>query len=405
DITPAQSQLEVGPFNVSLGRPSPLQVHALISSEAYKGSLRGDAGIRRLLQSAQMLGFPSPQVNADGGSTVDLTFAGSWADAHPKVLGTAQLHAVQAAVRGVNGPISVARANLVLSDNEVKVLNLNASAAGALWHGNMRIPRPCGAANDCRLQFDLHSPELSAVALNNNFNPASQKRSWYKFLSLGTEKPFFLLRTHASGKITVDKLLLGDAECSHFAAGLRLDAGRVTLSGLSGELLAGTISGDWEANFNSKPPEYKASGSLASVSLADVSELLHDGWIDGTGNLKYELMASGWSLRDLLDSAEVNTEFSVADSTFPHIVLTSTSGPLQAHVFSGTARLHRGEISFDGAKLNTAETVYTVSGTAALNGALNLRLSGDGVAGFLLSGTVLETRVSANPTTAASLKP
>jgi hypothetical protein len=398
-------QIEVGPFDMLSGRSNSVQVHAWLSKDGYQASVRGDAGIRRLLQSARMMGIAAPSVNAEGSSTVDLTVAGAWNGDPPTISGTAQLHSVQAAIRGVNEPVHIATANLVISDDEVKVLHVSGSAADATWRGSMRISRPCATPKDCRFQFNLRTPQLSAAGLNKYLNPALQKRSWYKFLSITGGKPSYLLQARAGGKITVDKLVLGNTSASHFTTELRLEDGRITLSGLNAELFGGTVSGDWQADFTSKPPAYRGSGDLEKVSLADVSELMHDGWIQGTGDIKYQLIASGSNLRDVLDSASLNGDFSISDATFPHIVLTSRSGPLQAETFSGSVQLHEGEFSFDSAKLETENGVYNVSGTASSAGALNLKLIGEASSGFTLSGTVLETRVSANSTTAASLKP
>jgi hypothetical protein len=400
-----QPRLEIGPFNLALGRVKPLQVHASLSMSGYEASFRGDAGIKRLLQSARILGIPAPPVNADGGATLDLGIAETWSGDRPKLLGTAQLHSVQAQVRGINGPISIANASLILNNDEVRVLNLSASAAETTWHGSMRIPRPCATPTDCQFQFNLHAAELSASALNRYFNPALQKKSWYKFLSFNQDQPRYLLRAVASGKIGIDRLHLGNTTCSNFTSDLRLNEGRVTLSGVSGEVLEGAISGNWEANFNAKPPEYNGTGNLDGISLGEVSELMHDGWIDGTGHAQYEFTAAGGKLRDLLDSADLSAQFSVWDGIFPHVVLTNQSGPLRAHSFSGGIRMHEGELLFHDAKLDTAHGVYNLSGTASLAGELNLKMANEGAPGFLVSGTIIETRVSANPTTAASLKP
>jgi hypothetical protein len=352
-----------------------------------------------------MVGIPTPPVNAEGGATVDLGIAGTWSGDHPTLSGTAQLHSVQAQVRGINGPISIVNANLIVGSDEVRVLNLSASAADTTWHGSLRIPRPCATPLDCQFQFDLHTAELSAGALNKYFNPAVQKKSWYKFLSFSQDQPRYLLRAVASGTIGIDELQLGNTNCSHFTGDLRLDQGRVSLSGMSGEILEGAISGDWEANFNAKPPEYKGRGNLDGISLGEVSEFKHDGWIDGTGEAQYEFTAAGGNLRSLLESADLSADFSVSDGIFSHVVLTSQWGPLRAHSFSGSVRLHEGELLFHDAKLDTAHGVYTVSGTASMTGDLNLKMAVEGTPGFLISGTVIETRVSANPTTAASLKP
>jgi AsmA-like C-terminal region/AsmA family len=398
-------QLEIGPFNVPLGRIAPIQVHALLSRSGYQASVHGDAAVKRLFESARVVGMAVPAVNAEGASSIDLKIAGSWSGDRPSILGTAQLHSVYAQVRGVNGPVSIARASLTLGDQSVTVLNLNASAANAVWHGWLRIPRACAAPPDCQFQFNLHTQELSASGLNHYFNPALEKKSWYKFLSIGDDHPRYLLQARAQGKISIDKLLLGNATCTNFSSILSLDQGRVTLSGLNGEVLGGTISGVWEANFNPKPPKYTGSGNFENVSLEEVADLMHDRWVAGTGTVKYDFSTAGWNLRDLVSSANLDADFSITDSSFPHVVLTSTSGPLRAETFVGSLRLDEGEVSIEDAKLETANSVYTVSGTASLSGELNLRIGTEGSPGFIISGTVLETRVSANPTTAASLKP
>lgn len=398
-------QIEIGPFNVALGRTTPIQVHAFFSRSGYNATVRGDAAVKRLLQSARAIGIGVPSVNAEGASMIDLKIAGSWNGERPIVLGTAQLHSVYAQVRGVNGPVSIAKATVVLGDDSVRVQNLSASAANAVWHGSLRIPRPCLAPRDCQVQFNLHADELSASGLNSYFNPALQKKSWYKFLSIDDDQPRYLLQARAQGKVSVDRLMLGNTLCMRFSSDLILDEGRVTLSGSKGEVLGGNISGNWEANFAAKPPTYTGSGNLENVSLEEVSDLMHDGWIAGTGTAKYDFQAAGWTLRDVLDSAELNADFSLIDSSFAHVVLTRTSGPLQAGNFSGTLRLRQSEFSFEDSKLETANSVYTVSGTASLSGELNLRLAAEGTPGFMLSGTVSQTRVSTNPTTAASLTP
>jgi hypothetical protein len=380
-------------------------VYASISMSGYDASFRGDAGVRRLLQSAGLIGISAPPVNADGGVTVDLGIAGTWNADRPKVLGTAQLHSVQAQVRGVNAPLRIANASIILNQDELRVLNLNAAVADTTWHGSLRIQRPCAAPPDCHFQFSLHTAELSAGALNAYFNPALQNRSWYRFLSFNGNQPRYLLRAVADGKIAVDKLQLGNTTCSHFTADLRLDQGRISFSDLSGEILEGTVSGDWEANFNVNPPRYRGSGALDGISLGEVSALMRDGWIDGTGEAQYEFTAAGGNLRDLVNSADLGADFSVSDGIFPHVVLTSQSGPLRASRFSGSVRMHEGELLFHDAKLDTAHGVYTLSGTASLTGDLNLKVATEGTSGFLVSGTVVETRVSTNPTTAASLKP
>ena len=110
-------------------------------------------------------------------------------------------------------------------------------------------------------------------------------------------------------------------------------------------------------------------------------------------------------MQDLLDSAELKARFTVDGGAFPHIVFTSRSGPLRAAEFSGELRLHEGAFLFNDANLESTAGVYRVSGTASLAGALDLKICGETMAGYNLTGTLVKTRVTSIPTAEAELKP
>jgi AsmA family/AsmA-like C-terminal region len=405
--TPLEKQAHavIGPVNLAMGRPAALQVRAVVAVQGYQASVKGEAALTQLLRLAQLLRIPAPVVAGDGGSTVDLAIQGGWNAERPSVRGTAQLHSVRAQIHGLNGPLEVANANLTISQDAVRVTNLNAEAAGASWRGSLQIPRPCSSPGACAFEFDVRSSELNAATLNALVNPAMAKKSWYKILSLGQNPKAYLLQAHANGRVAIDKLAFGKTVCSHFSADLKLDGGEVTLSNLQGDVLDGHASGEWKANFSRKPPEYRGTGSLEGVELAQVAELMHDGWIEGTGTAKYDFSASGWGLQDLLDSAELKATFAVNEGAFPHIVFTSRSGPLHAAEFSGDLRLHEGKFLFDDANLESTAGVYRVSGTASLTGALDLKISSESAAGYNVTGTLVKTRVTSIPTAEAELKP
>ncbi|HEY4660391.1 MAG TPA: AsmA family protein [Terriglobales bacterium] len=185
-------KLQIGPINVGLGRPAPVQAHLSISRSGYTASIRGEAGLKRLLQAAQMLRLPAPQVSAEGITTLDLNLAGAWDLATPTLTGTAQLRSVHVQVRGMNSPFQVRRADLVIDTDTVRVKNLDALAAESTWRGSLEIPRPCATPETCRIQFHLRSAQASAVALNHLFNPLAAKRPWYKLLAIGNSANYFL---------------------------------------------------------------------------------------------------------------------------------------------------------------------------------------------------------------------
>jgi AsmA family/AsmA-like C-terminal region len=404
---PADQTIEVGPLSVALGRPSPLQARASLSFAGYRAFVHGDAGVKRLLQTAPMLGIPAPAVSADGGANMDLHISGTWAEAAPMVTGSAQLRNVHALVRGLNAPLDVRNANLLLADDAVRVQNLNVAAGDTQWRGSMIIPRPCPTPHDCTLQFNLHTGEVNAASLNRLLNPSARKQSWYKFLSFGDKPRSYLLQARATGKLSIEKLTLADSTSSQFTADVIVDQGKLTVASVRSTILGGNLTGEWKADFTARPPVYGGRGRIEHVSLDQISALMHDTWVEGAGSAQYEFRTDGWNLQDLLDNADLTANFDLQDARFPHVVLTAKGGPLRVKAFSGNVTLKDGKFSFQDAKLTSADAIYTVSGTASLTGALKLKMASEGTPGYDLSGTLTRTRVSPFAATSAraSLRP
>ena len=405
-LPPQELRAEFGPVNLASGKAGPLTAQATLTRSGYSGSLRGGAAINRILATARAVSLPTLAFSGDGTADVSLRFSGEWfSHERPEIIGSAHLHAVRAQVRGVNTPIKIAAADLAIDQGAITVQNVSAETADSTWHGSLRVLRPCASADNCELQFKLHTDKLAASSLNSLLNPSQRPKAWYRILSLGRDQPSYLVRTKASGKIVVDKLILGNATCDHFTSDLSLDAGKITLSGFKTECLDGKASGTWKADFAAKPPQYSGEGSFDGFSLSTLANLMHDGWVEGSGDANYQFKAAGSNWQDLLDSADLTAQFDVSGGMFPHIVLTRESGPLRAENFSGALHLRDRTISFRDAKLTTASEVYTVSGTASFGGSLNLRAVTEAAGGYVISGTFAKTRVSAIPNAEASLKP
>jgi hypothetical protein len=404
---PNLPKLEIGPITALMGRPTPVQAELSLSRSGYTATIHGEAALKRLLQTAQMLGLPAPQVVAEGTSTVDLNLTGAWDLAPPALSGTAQLRFVHAQVRGLNSPLQIRRADLVIDADAVRIKDLEALAGETSWRGSLLIPRPCAVPKSCRFQFHLHSPQVSAAALNRLFNPLAAKRPWYRILGLDSASNSFFLKTSATGSIAIDKLILGNALCSRFSSDVDLEKAKVSLTNVRGNLLGGETVASWKADFSVRPPAYSGTGSFDGVSLSLIAGLMHSEWIDGSGSANYRFKTAGWNIYDLLNAANLNANFTMKDGVFPHVVLTDGAEPLRASVFSGQLALQQGNFSLEDTELITADGVFNLSGTASLAGDLDLKMTSENSTGYNLSGTLDQTRVSpiTNPPTQAALKP
>jgi hypothetical protein len=405
----ALPHLEIGPVNLPLGRPTPAVVRASLSRSDYGCEVVGDAQIRKLLQVARAIGLSALQPTADGVAKVDLQIAGSWsAFAPPLALGSAQLQAVHAEMRGLNEPVEIASASVLLAPDKITASRVTASLATSTWRGSFELPRQCGLSGPCPVRFDLHADAISTDALSELFDPHPRNRPWYRFLSTAPEsRNPYLLNLAAEGRLTADRVTLHKLVASRVSANVELRDGVLRLTDVQGDVLGGKHVGIWKADFRAKPPAYSGSGTLERIALGQLAQSMHDEWITGIGTATYQAAADGLTAGELMSSASAAVKFEASGGMLPHIVLLGGAAPLRIRSFIGRLLLRDAKFEIQEGKLDTADGVYQVSGTASLGRVLNLNLMRAGARSFSITGPLTEPRVSeANtPETRAALKP
>jgi hypothetical protein len=416
--------LEFGPFPLGIGRGLQPTAQGWLGRSGYRVSLTGEAEVARALRVARLFGLSALSTAAEGVAQVDLQIAGSWTEwatgapstfAEPQVTGTAKLHNVRVEVRGADGPIEIASANLQLLPDVVRVAKLNANAAHALWTGSLELPRGCGTPGACAVRFNLGANEVGLSEVSQWVSPGPKERPWYKVLSPGTQAgPSFLASLRASGKVYANRLLVRNLVATHVSASLNLDSRKLRISELRGDLLGGKQRSDWQVDFSVKPPVYSGSGTVTEISLGHLAAT-KDEWIAGTANGSYQLTASGSTADEFWQSAKGTVQFDMRDGILPYISIGEDAGPLKVGRFEGSARLRDAKLELEEGQLDSQEGLFGVSGTASLGRELHLKLTrssamnaaGPTPPGYTITGTITEPRVVpwSNLETRAQLKP
>ncbi len=416
--------LEFGPFPLAIGRGLQPTAQGWVSRSGYRVSLTGEAEVARALRVARLFGLPALSTAAEGVAQVDLQIAGSWTEwatgapsnfAEPQVMGTAKLHNVRVEVRGVDGPIEIASANLQLWPDVVRVAKLNANAAHALWTGSLELPRGCGTPVACAVRFNLSSNEVGLSQISQWAGPGPKKQPWYKVLSPGTPAgPSFLASLRASGKVYANRLLVHGLVATHVSASLNLDSRKLRISELRGDFLGGKQRSDWQVDFSMKPPVYSGSGTVTEISLGHLPAP-KDEWITGTADGSYQVTASGSTADEFWQSAKGAVHFDMRDGTLPRISLGQDGSPLEVGRFEGSARLRDANLEMEEGQMESPEGLFRVSGTASLGRELDLKLArspainaaSSAPPGYTITGTVTEPRVVplSSLETRAQLKP
>jgi hypothetical protein len=416
--------LEFGPFPVALGRGAPATARGWAGRSGYTIWLSGDAEIARTLRAARVFGLPVVTTTSDGIAQLDLQVAGSWVAwssagpvvfPQPEVTGTAKLHNVHADLRGVDSPVEVSSADVLLLPDEVRVAKLNANAAHAIWKGSLNWPRGCGAAGACLVHFNLSTSEARLTPISQWVSPGQKKRLWYQVLTSAPKSgPPFLASLRAYGRVSAGRLLIRDFSATHVSANVNLEGGKMRVSNLRGDFLGAKHRGEWQMDFSVKPPAYTGSGTFTGISLARLAEAMNDDWIMGTADGSYQVKASGLSSAEFWQSAQGTLQFVMRDGMLPHISLLDDGGPLRVGRFEGRARLHDGTLEMDENRLNCADGAFEVSGTASLTRELDLKLAHAHelrsaratTRGYAITGTIADPRVElvAPAETQAALK-
>ncbi len=404
----AETRLEIGPFNLALGRVAPATVRGWLSRSGYGFAIQGDTQLQRLLQVARTVGIPTQQPNAEGLANVDLQIAGMWSGfTAPRAVGRAQLHSIHAIVRGLNAPLDIASANLSLTPDQINVQNLTASIADTSWRGSLTLPRQCVLPEYCPVRFDLHADEIATDQLNQVVNPYVRKQPWYHFLSSPPAGTPYLLTINAVGKLTANRVVVRKLTGTRVSAKLELMKGKLRVSDLRAEVLGGKHIGEWEADFTAKPPEYSGKGTFENIALDQLSEIMNDDWITGSATATYRMKTSGLDAGELFASSASTWKVEARDGLLRHVALSESSGPLPIHRLSLRLAMRDGKVEIEDGKLDSLSNIYRVSGSASLGRVLNVKLMREGAQGFSITGTLTEPHVSSivSSETQAALKP
>ena len=401
--------LVVGPLHVALGKPTPLTVEGRVWQGGYDFGIQGEGQLKKLLTAARLVGIPALRLNADGSTKVNLQLAGRWPGVEPpRVVGIAQLHAIQAQVVGFNAPLEISSANLHLKQDQVALEKLVVSAAGTSWRGSITTARPCAAPSTCEVHFNLHADEVAIARLNQLLNPQTKPEPWYRTLSSSFMSGNSLLfKANASGKLKADRFVAGKLEARNLTTDMQLNDGKLRLNNLKADFLGGQHTGEWRADFTVKPPEYSGNGTFQQIDLAQLASVMSNDWITGTATATYRASASGIVPSELFSSATATVQIDAVSGELPHVVLASAAPPLQMRHLAAHLLLHEGRLDVRTGQLETANDMFHLSGTASLTQVLSLQLLRDDSSGFSITGTLTNPHVSRVTTseTRAALKP
>lgn len=400
---PAGSHLEIGPVALSSGHGA--IARGWINRSGYSVVLVGESEITKMLRLGRAMGISTTSATAEGSAQLNLQIAGAWAAPSavrgdgfpaPQLTGTAKLKNVRITAANLSDPVEISLAEMQLGEDAVHVSKLSAIAAGASWKGSLEMPRGCGTPDQCPVKFVLNVDEIALSRVNEWATGAGKKRAWYQVLQpSGKAGSSLLARLHASGHVTANRFVIHGVTANTVSADVDLDAGKLRVSNLDGDLFGGKHRGKWLADFTASPWICKGSGTLSGISLDKIATQMGDDWIAGTASGSYNI--TGPCTPKFWQSADGVLQPDVRNGALPHVLLDQDS-ELQIMRLTGEVRLADGKLVLQSATLDSPSGNYAISGTASLQRDLDLKMTRTQAEAarsrYEITGTIAKPRVS-----------
>ena len=395
DSEPGEAHLRIGPASLQVNTSSAVGAGGWISASGYRFFLRGDLELKNLFRLETALGLPAVRPAAEGDARLDAYISGNWQGlGAPNALGTAQLRNVRAETHGLNTPIEIASARVVLSPDTFSMQNIVAQTGDTHWNGSVSAARHCSPA--CVFQFDLTADHLSSDGLARWFEQQTSKRPWYRILNSGDPQgASALLALQAHGSLHVGRLELKKMMVTQVAAQLNVERGKVGINDLSATVLQGTHHGTWTIDASVSPPRYRGSGTFQNVALTQIGALMSDAWIAGSGDGSFDLDSTGGNFEELAGNSEGKLVFVMRNGSLTHVQFPGMRGALAVYRFAGALQAKKGMWELSEGRLEARDGLYQVSGKADTKSRLDFVLTRSDEQSWRLTGTLAKPHVVA----------
>lgn len=395
-------RLEVGPFPVPLGLPTPASASGWFSRTGYSFSLQGDGDLAHILNLARTAGVGAPRFQLKGTARLNAELHGEWKGfVQSNATGTMEVRNLTAEVPGIAAPVKIASADVMLQENTVTLRKMNAGLGTLKATGTASFPRHCENNQPCVSQVDIQSDDIDLDEVNRLLNPHLKKRPWYKLFGVSGERSV-LAGWNANGNLAIKHLLAKSLSADKVSLRFDLDHGKLVMTDVRAQTFGGSHTGAWTADFTGDQPQYSGAGNVSRVSVADVAASSRDPWGTGTLDGSYEIKFSGWLAPDLFATSKGNCRFQWHNGMLRHLTLDGRTSPVRFPLWDGECEWSRDGFRVSGSKMRTVSGIYEISGTVQPTRDLQLQfVRADGTA-YQVTGTLEKPHVAAAPVARAA---
>lgn len=355
-----QSAALTATFTVPAGGVTPLTMTSRLALSGYQLTVRGQASIARARELAHVAGMADAVVLdslAGDAASVDLSTEGPWlpgqkitlpvrtASAVPvttgggdRIDGTVTLRNAKWKADYLNNPVAIAQATLHLGSSETRWDPVVFSYGPVKGTASLVLPKDCESPQSCQPSFQVQFGTLDSSALEAAILGAHKRGTLLATLlahlrPTSTSAPAW---PQMEGTVKADSFVLGPVTLHEAMATVRILQTGAEITQLDANLLGGRVHGSGALRTpatTQDKPEYTFKGQLQKLSPSVVGQFLGLHWSGGTLDANGKIDLSGYSKKDLADSAKGALHFEWQHGT--------AAFGASAQAFSALARFDR----------------------------------------------------------------
>jgi len=312
-------------FTIPAGGPGPLSVRVRLALAGFQLGLRGPVSIARLREFAHFTGAavePALRQLAGEPANVDLVLSGPWMAPVEVTLGAPGPPLARSVY--ANGIVSFRDANWKSSflTNAVLIHQaaLHVDNGAYRWDpvdfsygpvegsATLSLPAPCAPPAECGPRFTAHFAVLDTAEIQVALLGARRKGTLLSSLLARFNPSASPTWPAAEGLLQADSVNLGPFVLTGVSANLKVAGTGAELTSFDASMLGGNVNGTATLQVGDKP-QYTIAAAFTGLKPAMVGSLLAMKWSGNTFSGSGKLQMSGFTARDLAESAAGTFQF------------------------------------------------------------------------------------------------
>lgn len=386
-LEPGQPVAIAASAAIPAGQPTPLALTARFTLHGFQLGIQGDAAIPRLREFATATGSSMAAALAQisgGRVAVDLNAEGPWVPpAGPplsvqpssdpgtvQTSGTASLRDVSWTPSFLPSPVQISSATLHLSPSQFRFDPVAFTYSHVTGTASLDLTPACETSSACPPRFTVHFSQLNTKDLQAALLGSESKGTVFSnLLARFSSSPGW---PDVEGTATAELLVLGPFQINDLSADLHIHPDGAEVASFEAGILGGAVHGTASLQAGDKPV-YKLDGSFTALSPSDVSRLVGDHWSGGALSGSGSLQLTGYSEKELLDSAAGGFKFDWEHGTVP----AAGVPPSFSHfdLWTGDATVSNGKVAISHSQLRRGKRSTDIHAEVTLGAPANISFS------------------------------